>query len=154
MVNRYSSRKRRISERRPIEQSQVPREHIRTEHEETFRETLAAPVSTQTFADESSSSSWVSSTISAITITIVALLALRFILLLFGATPINDIANTIYALSEPFVAPFYGLFGIIDVATGTGSIIDASTLFAMAVYGLIGWALVRMIDAGSKPIDR
>jgi uncharacterized protein YggT (Ycf19 family) len=41
---------------------------------------------------------------------IISVLALRFILSLLGANRGNVIADFIYSVSQPFVAPFFGLF--------------------------------------------
>ncbi|MEL7313754.1 MAG: YggT family protein [Cyanobacteria bacterium J06559_3] len=75
------------------------------------------------------------------------LLGLRFILRLKAANPDNTFANFIYALSEPFVAPFSTLF-ISPTINGSLHIFDVNVLVAMAAYlvllALAMW-LVRIL---------
>ena len=71
-----------------------------------------------------------------------ALLGLRFILKLIAANPDSPIAAFIYNVTSIFLAPFAGLTG--TPALG-GMVLEISTLIAMVVYGLIGWALERLI---------
>ena len=68
------------------------------------------------------------------------LLALRIVLLLLVANESNDIVNFIYDITEPFVAPFRGMFQFDVVAPGNGSVFD----FA-AVVALIGWLLIYLL---------
>lgn len=72
------------------------------------------------------------------------LLALRFILRLFGANTQNTFAQTIYDLSEPFMAPFSTLF-ISPVTSGGASIFDVNVLIAIVVYGLLGFIAVAIV---------
>lgn len=72
------------------------------------------------------------------------LLALRFILRLFGANQENLFASVIYDFSAPFVAPFSTLF--ISPAFREGaSIFDVNLIVAMLVYALLGWLVGRFI---------
>ncbi len=41
---------------------------------------------------------------------ILVILALRFVFAFLGANPANAFANFIYSVSQPLVAPFFGLF--------------------------------------------
>lgn len=71
------------------------------------------------------------------------LLALRFVLALFGANPANPFADFIYTLSRPFVAPFAGLF---NVQTQYGaSRFELETLIAIAVYTFVAWMIVKFL---------
>lgn len=70
------------------------------------------------------------------------LIGFRFILLLLGANPASGFVSWIYGWSNPFVAPFYGIFGQQSAtATGTGvvvqSVFDWTALIALIMYGLI-----------------
>jgi uncharacterized protein YggT (Ycf19 family) len=78
-----------------------------------------------------------------------ALLAFRLVFRLLGANPASSFVDFIYNATEPFVAPFYGIFGEPTIANGvTGvSVFDTSTMVAMLVYGLVAWILVRIIAA-------
>ncbi|MDO8568290.1 MAG: YggT family protein [Dehalococcoidales bacterium] len=71
-----------------------------------------------------------------------ALLALRFGLKLIGANPASPIAVFIYGFTSLFLFPFAGLTG--TPAAG-GMVLEISTVIAMVVYALIGWALERII---------
>ena len=71
-----------------------------------------------------------------------ALLALRFGLKLIGANPDSPIAVFIYGFTNLFLFPFTGLTGTPAVG---GMVLEISTVIAMVVYALIGWALERLI---------
>lgn len=72
-----------------------------------------------------------------------ALLALRFGLSLLGANTDNGFANLIYTVTYPFVAPFFGLFGY-KLQYGVARF-EFETLVAMVVYGLIAYAITRLM---------
>lgn len=84
--------------------------------------------------------------ISIITSALLALLAIRVVLSLLGANRLNPFAAFIYALSYPFVAPFFGLFGY-NPQYGV-SRLELETLVAMLVYALVGYGLVRLVGVG------
>ena len=71
-----------------------------------------------------------------------ALLALRFVLKLIAANPASPFAVALYGFTGLFLFPFAGLIG--TPAAG-GMVLEVSTLIAMVVYGLIGWAIERII---------
>jgi len=71
-----------------------------------------------------------------------AFLALRFVLKLIAANPDNPFAAFIYNATSIFLAPFVGLTGTPSAA---GMVLELSTMIAMVVYGLVGWALERLI---------
>jgi YggT family protein len=75
---------------------------------------------------------------------ILALLAVRFILELFGANPGNGFANFIYTTSHPFVAPFFGLFNYNSINDGVGRF-EVFTLIAMAVYAIVAAIIARLV---------
>jgi hypothetical protein len=75
--------------------------------------------------------------------TIVNILAIfifiRFLLMLFGADPLNGFASFIYAITYPFVLPFEGLFGG-DPEPALGvSQFAGSHLVAIAIYYIFAW---------------
>jgi len=80
-----------------------------------------------------------------------AVIGLRFLLLLIGANPTSPFVNWIYSWSNPFVAPFAGIFGQHATVTAAGqgvaaqSIFDWTALIALVVYGLIGGILGRYL---------
>lgn len=82
---------------------------------------------------------------------IVVLLLMRFILLLLGANPENTFADLIYAFSFPFAAPFFGLFSYEPAYSR--SVIEVSTLIAMAVYALLASGIAKMLTLGRRDRD-
>ena len=71
-----------------------------------------------------------------------ALLALRFVLKLIGANPASPFAVALYGFTGLFLFPFTSLIGA--PALG-GMVLEVSTLIAMLFYGLIAWAVERII---------
>ncbi len=71
------------------------------------------------------------------------LLVLRVLLRLLGANPDNQFAGFIYALSSPFVTPFETLFS--TPAFGA-SAFEFNALIAIAVYGLLTWLVIRLLE--------
>jgi hypothetical protein len=67
------------------------------------------------------------------------LIVLRIVFLLFAAREGNAIVSFIYSVSEIFVAPFRGIFGIRDVQAG------ASELDIGAIVALVGWFVIELI---------
>jgi YGGT family protein len=70
-----------------------------------------------------------------------ALLVIRFFLRALAANADAGFAQAIYAITGVLVAPFSGLFGTPQIATGAA--LELSTLIALIVYGAIGWLLAR-----------
>lgn len=71
-----------------------------------------------------------------------AVIALRIGLKLIGANPGSPIVALIYGLTNLFLFPFTGLvnspmFGNMEL--------ELSSMFAMLIYGLLGWAAERMV---------
>jgi uncharacterized protein YggT (Ycf19 family) len=71
-----------------------------------------------------------------------ALLALRFVFKLIGVNEANTFASFLYGLTGVFLAPFSSLTGAPSTA---GMTFEFSTLIAMFIYALIGWALERLV---------
>jgi hypothetical protein len=69
------------------------------------------------------------------------LLALRFILKLMAANPSAGFSNFIYSTSEFLAAPFISVFRYTQVE---GSVMEWTTLLAMAVYWLIASGIIRL----------
>lgn len=68
------------------------------------------------------------------------LIGLRILLLLLVANETNPIVDFVYGVTEPFVAPFRGIFAFDHVAPGGGSVFDVAALVA-----LIGWLLIYLL---------
>ena len=71
-----------------------------------------------------------------------ALLALRFVLKLIAANPDSPISVFIYGFTSLFLWPFAGLTA---TPSAGGMVLEFSTLIAILIYGLIGWAIERII---------
>jgi hypothetical protein len=70
------------------------------------------------------------------------LLGLRFIFKLIGVNAEATFAKLIYSFTDLFVMPFQNLIG--TPAAGN-MVMEISTIIAMIVYLLIGWALERIV---------
>lgn len=70
------------------------------------------------------------------------LIALRIGLKLIGANADSPVAALIYGVTNLFLFPFVGLTG---TPTAGGMVLEISSLIAMVVYGLAGWAFERMV---------
>jgi len=68
------------------------------------------------------------------------LIGLRILLLLFVANQQNSVVDFVYGVTEPFVAPFRGIFQFDAVTPGGGSVFDIAALVA-----LIGWLLIYLL---------
>jgi hypothetical protein len=71
-----------------------------------------------------------------------ALLALRFVLKLIGANAASPFAAGLYGFTNLFLFPFAGLTG---TPSAGSMVLEFSTLIAMLVYGLIAWAIERIV---------
>lgn len=71
-----------------------------------------------------------------------ALIGIRVLLLLIGANPANWFTAFVYQLSDVFLWPFRN---IVANPTFQNHVFEVTSLIAMIVYPLIGWAMVRLI---------
>lgn len=71
-----------------------------------------------------------------------ALIGIRVILLMIGANPANLFTAFVYQLSELFLWPFQN---IVANPAFQNHVLEITSLIAMIVYPLIGWAIVRLI---------
>lgn len=79
---------------------------------------------------------------------IIALLALRVVLLMFGASRATGFVDFVYAVSGVFAAPFAGIF---PTPSYDGRFyLDSSSLVAMAVYALVGWGIAKLFTLNSN----
>jgi len=72
---------------------------------------------------------------------ITGLIAIRFVLRLFGANPDVPFASFIYGVTSLLVAPFVGLFG---TPVFNGSVLEWHSVVAIIVYMLLAWVLVKL----------
>lgn len=73
---------------------------------------------------------------------IIALLAVRLILQLFGANQGSDFVGFVYGVSGVFVAPFSGIFG---EPTFGQSQFETSAVVAIIVYALVALGIAKLI---------
>jgi YGGT family len=71
-----------------------------------------------------------------------ALLITRVILKLLAANPSSSFVRFVYNISALLVAPFQGIF---PTPATQNSVLELSSLVAIAVYALIAWGIVRLI---------
>ena len=69
-------------------------------------------------------------------------LGLRFGLKLIAANAATGFADFIYGITAPFVAPFAAL---VATPTSGGTVVEVTTLIAMAVYALGVWIVLKVI---------
>lgn len=82
---------------------------------------------------------------------ILILLAFRFVMKLLGANPDSGFVNLIYAVTNVLTAPFDNIFGVTRATAGeVRSVFEPSILVAGAVYALIGWGIVKLINLDRK----
>jgi YGGT family len=75
-------------------------------------------------------------------------LAARFFFELTAAGPAAGFVKFIYAVTQPFVWPFNGIFG--SPQSGN-NVFDANILIAMAVYAVIAWGITRLLVMTIEP---
>ena len=73
---------------------------------------------------------------------IIAILGIRFVLQLLGASRGSTFVDLIYSITEPLVAPFYGIFQ--NAISYGNARLELESLFAMIVYLLVGWAIANL----------
>jgi uncharacterized protein YggT (Ycf19 family) len=71
-----------------------------------------------------------------------ALLVIRFVLKLLGASPNAGFTSGMYAITEPFVMPFRGIF---PTPSASGSTLEWSTIIAMIIYALVAYGIVQLL---------
>ncbi|HZD58448.1 MAG TPA: YggT family protein [Anaerolineales bacterium] len=70
-----------------------------------------------------------------------ALIGLRVILKLIAANPNNAFAGLVYNFTALFLWPFQGL--TVTPSAG-GIVLEISSIIAMIVYAIVGWAIVKL----------
>jgi hypothetical protein len=74
------------------------------------------------------------------------LIAIRFVLKLLAANTAAGFVQAIYGVSGVFMAPFNAILGTQQVA---GATFEWSALIAIAIYALVAWGAVALIQAVS-----
>jgi hypothetical protein len=81
------------------------------------------------------------------------LLAGRFILKLTGANGGAGFVKMVYSVTNVLSKPFDAIFGVTTASTTHfNSVFEPSILVAIAVYGLIAWGIVKLLDI-NEPRD-
>ena len=80
---------------------------------------------------------------------LLVLLAFRFLLSLLGANAANGLANFVYSVSQPFVAPFFSLFSYNNYSYGV-SRFEVYTLVAMVVYAVVAWGITKLVTLNKE----
>lgn len=70
------------------------------------------------------------------------LLAVRLVLKFFAANVTAPFVTWIYRISEPLLAPFRNIFPTMKLGN---FILEFTTLFALAIYVLIGYLIMELI---------
>jgi uncharacterized protein YggT (Ycf19 family) len=70
------------------------------------------------------------------------LIAIRFLLKMFGANTASAFVSFMYALTDPLVAPFHGIF---NTGSAGRSVFEPESIVAIIIYTLIGWGIVSLI---------
>ncbi len=77
-----------------------------------------------------------------------ALIGIRFLLKMLGASPQAAFVSFMYGVTGPLVAPFRGIFP----DNGQGFyIFEPASLVAIVVYLLLGWGIVALIRIATAP---
>lgn len=79
------------------------------------------------------------------------LLAARFLLSAFNADATNRLVSWVYDMSAPAVEPFFEWFQ--PVRTGDGFNVEVQTLFALAVYAFVAFAILAVIGVYRAKAD-
>ena len=90
--------------------------------------------------------------ISSITNLIEALLGLRIILKLFGASQSALFVRWVYETTQPLLSPFMGMFPASRL-TG-GFVIEFSSLFALMISAFIGYVAIEFVETLIYYADR
>ncbi len=73
------------------------------------------------------------------------LMGFRFVLKLLGANAGAGFTSFVYGVTQPLATPFLSVFGVTRVE---GSVLEWTTLLAMAVYWLIAWGIAKLFVMG------
>lgn len=82
--------------------------------------------------------------------TMEAFLGVRFLLKILGASQQALFVRWIYSVSDSILQPFVGMFPTPYIAPNF--VFELNTIFAMLVYVVVGYALVKFIDFIYKQI--
>lgn len=78
------------------------------------------------------------------------LLIFRIVLKALGANPFSGFVSLVYAITDPLALPFQG---ILRTSVSGGNVIEWSTVIAAAVYLLLAYGLVALLQF-LKPVSQ
>jgi hypothetical protein len=78
------------------------------------------------------------------------LIVLRIVLLALGASAANAIVDFVYTVTEPFVAPFYGMFNFDQVSPNGTAVFDIAALVALIGYFLLELLILAILSLGDR----
>ncbi|MCA9324652.1 YggT family protein [Candidatus Saccharibacteria bacterium] len=81
----------------------------------------------------------------------IIVLGLRVFLLAFSANSSTPFVEFIYNTSDTFLQPFRGIFPLKEV--GQTGYLDVAAMFAMIIYGLLGWGFSSLTSYFQDKID-
>ena len=81
---------------------------------------------------------------------VMTLLAVRFVLLMLGASRASAFVDLIYSLSGIFVAPFSGIF---EQPTYGASTFDSATIVAIIVYAVAAIGIAKLLTINKANRD-
>lgn len=99
-------------------------------------------------ARRAANAAWISQIIYFLFGVLNVLLGIRFVLLALAANQSSEFVRLIYGFTQPFVAPFLGIFGepVLD-----GSVIEWASPIAIIIYSLLAYAITRVIALAMRP---
>jgi len=82
------------------------------------------------------------------------LLAFRFVFKILGANTASTFVSFIYNSSNLFLKPFTGIFRMaVTEGIETKSVLEPTLIIGMAVYALIAWGIVKLIEISRNHKD-
>ena len=101
---------------------------------------------------------WIAMAIYLYVVLIEIILAIGFVMLLFGVEPASWFADWIYRSVDRTMQPFRGIFSAIEFGTGSTDevkpAIESAIPFAMIVYGIIALAAHDLVEWLGRPRRR
>lgn len=85
---------------------------------------------------------------------LMALIAIRVVLLLLGANQDNGIVSFVVAATEPFIAPFRGVFSLDQVSAIGRSVLDVGALVALVGYFLLMVLILAILRIADRDAGR
>lgn len=77
------------------------------------------------------------------------LLGARIVLRLLDANPANQVVALVNAWSQPFRAPFVGMFPVPEAYIGgVHAVFEVNTFIALLAYAIVGGILVAFLPGG------